>query len=90
MAGVEYEPEMFCNTHLGMVQMTLGRRMGDANLDADIEFVYFGASQRCFDPAAQGVPENVRDECQPFDFDRGNDVARLDYAAFQQAFGTTP
>jgi hypothetical protein len=72
---------------VGKIVIVFGRRMGDGDLDADVDFVDFGAFQSCFgDPANGDVP----DECHPFDFDKDNDVDLDDYAAFEEAFGTPP
>ncbi len=72
---------------VGKVHVLFGRRMGDGDLDADIDFADFGGFQGCFGQPADG---DVPDECHPFDFDKDNDVDLTDYAAFQIAFGTPP
>ncbi len=74
-------------TDVGALQVVFGRRMGDGDLDADIDLADFAGFQACF-----GQPEggDVPDECQPFDFDKNNDVDLTDFAAFQELFATPP
>ncbi len=85
IAGVEFFNDLW--EDVGKINVVFGRRMGDSDLDADIDFADFGGFQACFGQPPDG---DVPDECHPFDFDKDNDVDLTDYAAFQVAFGTPP
>ncbi len=81
-----------CN--VGSIGVVFGRRMGDGDLDADVDFADFGAFQACFaseltNTNSEGEPD-VPDECHPFDFDKDNTIGLTDFDAFQNAFDTQP
>jgi hypothetical protein len=79
---------------VGEVGVFFGRRMGDGDLDADVDFADFGGFQKCFAAQLSNTDEDgepdVPDACHPFDFDKDNDIDLEDYAAFEEAFGTPP
>ncbi len=72
---------------VGAMQVLFGRRMGDGDLDADIDLADFARFQACFGQTEGG---DVPDECQPFDIDKDNDVDVTDFAAFQELLATPP
>ncbi len=82
-AALHYED--FCD--VGHVQILFGRRMGDGDLDADVDLADFARLQACFGQTEGG---DVPDACHPFDIDKDNDVDLTDFAAFQELFATPP
>jgi len=55
--------------------------LGDADADADIDFVDFGGLQACF----SGSDFPLAGDCQTFDFDEDGDVDLFDFADFEEA-----
>ncbi len=88
MAGMEYEPPgpgIPSGFDIGAMQVIFGRRMGDGDLDADVDLADFGGFQACYGQPPDG---DVPDACHPFDFDKDNDVDLADFEAFQKVFGS--
>jgi len=79
---VIWEQHFWTGVDYGTLYVLFGRRMGDADLDADLDLADIGRMQVCFHRLVEG---DVPDECHPFDFDRDNDVDQADHAAFAAA-----
>ncbi len=82
---VSGSPSFTIPCDVGFMLVVFGRRMGDGDLDADVDLADFGGFQACY-----GVPPDgdVPDACHPFDFDKDNDVDLADFEAFQKVFGS--
>ncbi|MEE9296692.1 MAG: hypothetical protein V3W34_17245 [Phycisphaerae bacterium] len=83
LGATEYVDE----SDVGKIHVVFGRRMGDGDLDADVDLDDYAAFRACVGLLKDG---DVPDACHPFDFDRDNDVDLLDWGAFQTVFNTAP
>jgi len=81
-ATITWEQHAKTGADYGTLYVLFGRRMGDADLDADLDLADTARMQTCFQRLIEG---DVPDECHPFDFDRDNDVDQADHAAFAAA-----
>ncbi|MEE9294426.1 MAG: integrin alpha [Phycisphaerae bacterium] len=85
ITGSKYEDEEFVD--IGRIFLVFGRRMGDGDIDADVDLDDYAAFRACVGLLKEG---DVPDACHPFDLDKDNDVDLLDWGAFQTVFNTPP
>jgi hypothetical protein len=71
----------------GEVSVIFGRRMGDVDLDADVDGDDFAYWSFCMAGPIDGA---LITGCQAFDFDRDGQVDLADFSGFQQVFGRPP